>query len=80
MDRVTGLKESIENIEHFAKVFQLSDSALDEGCHSVHFDRANMVEAGSHTGPYSMTGAGATNKRDAIQRGKDLTDKRRITT
>lgn len=40
-----------------------------------------MVEAGSHTGPYSMTGVGAaTNKRDAIQRGKDLTEKRRITT
>jgi len=74
--QVSGLRECVKNIEHFSKVYQLSDSALEEGCPSVHFDRNNHVEMGSHS---NKTGV-VTNRKEAIQKGKELTDKRRITT
>jgi len=73
------LKDSIQNIEHFSKIYQLSDSAVEEGCPSIHFDRKNHAEVGSHSGAYSYTGV-VTNRKDAVMRGKEQTEKRRITT
>lgn len=70
IDQIKGLKDSIQNIEHFSKIYQLSDSALEEGCPSVHFDRNNHVEAGSHSGAYSYTQV-VTNRKEAALRGKE---------